>query len=81
MPKIVRVDALDGDTIDIQLENSNIILLNLRPLKNDPVFTALWEDDRILYPKTDGDSVFWHGGPKLTLEEVFCHLGASEKKP
>ncbi len=71
MPTIVRVGALEGgDKLDIQLSNDSVILLDIKALLRYPRFSALAEDDRVLYPRTDGDTVYWRNGPSLTLDEM-----------
>ncbi|MCL2748160.1 MAG: hypothetical protein FWE59_05840 [Oscillospiraceae bacterium] len=72
MLTIVRVGMLDGNTLDVQFSNNNILLLELTPLMQRPEFSQLIEDDRILYPKTDGQSVYWRDGPGLTLEDIIA---------
>ena len=72
MIKITQVGALDGDTIDIHLSDGSAVLFCLGPHLDDSRFEKLREDDRILYPKTDGEHVYWRDGPVLTLEEVFA---------
>ncbi len=71
MLKIVGVGALGDNSIDVHLSNGTIILLCLTPYLREPRFAQLSEDDRILYPKTDGDYVFWQRGPRLSIEEIF----------
>lgn len=70
MAYIVRVSALDDDTIDIELNNGNLILLDMKPLMAIQEFAELREDNRLLYPKTDGRGVFWKDGPSISLEEA-----------
>lgn len=67
---IVRVDALESDVLDIEFSNGNTLLLKLSMLASLPGFESLPEDDRILYPKTDGESVYWHDGPRLALADL-----------
>ena len=74
MIKITQVGALDDNTIDIHLSDGSAILLNLDRYLDDPRFTSLMEDDRILYPKTDEESVFWRDGPRLPLDEILTML-------
>jgi len=61
---------LDDNTLDVQFNNDNIVLLNMNLIIEKPEFRALLEDDRILYPKTDGDTVYWREGPRLTVDEI-----------
>lgn len=70
MPGIVRVGALDGNTIDIELDNGNILLLNMNLLKSAPAFAPLFEGWWLLSPLTDGASVYWQDGPRLTVAEA-----------
>lgn len=74
MLKIVRVGAIDSDTIDIQFSNGNIVMIELAHIKGDPEFAPLWEDEQILHPKTDGDSIYWHDGTRLTLTKIMEFL-------
>lgn len=74
MLKIVRVGAIDSDTIDIQFSNGNIVMIELAHIKSDPEFTPLWEDEQILHPKTDGDSIYWQDGTRLTLAKIMEFL-------
>lgn len=79
MAKIVRVDALDSDVVDIELGNGHTVLLDMTPKRHDPAFAALWEEGAIVYPRTDGTRVFWLdtvGGPSVSLEEIFEMLRA-----
>lgn len=78
MLKILRVGIVGDDMLDVQLNNGNILMLELAPLLSLPGFSPLKEDDRILYPKTDGDCVYWREGPKLLLNELIDML-ESEK--
>lgn len=74
MPKILRVGIVGDDMLDVQLSNGNILMLELAPLLSLPNFSPLKEDDRILYPKTDGACVYWREGPKLLLNELINML-------
>lgn len=74
MPKIVRVGALDGNTLEIEISNGSIILLNADLLLAKPPYAHLAVDDRILYPHTDGRILYWNNGPSIGLEEVIALL-------
>ena len=75
MPQITRVGALDGDVLDIDLSNGNSILLSVKPILALPGFESLREDDRVLYPKTDGLAIYWQSGQRITLSEIIAMLG------
>jgi len=68
--KIIRVGALDGEKLDIELSNGSLILLDLQPLLRERRFDVLLEDDRILYPKTDGNRIYWKNGPSITIDQL-----------
>jgi len=80
MLKILRVGIVGDDMLDVQLSNGNIVMLELRPMLKQPRFAPLSEDDRILYPKTNGETVYWREGPTLTLDEITAMLRAVEGK-
>ena len=76
--RFVRVEAADRSSIDIQLSNGNIVILETKFILELPGFAGLAEDDRILYPKTEGETIFWHDGPRpLTVGEVLALVGKS----
>lgn len=76
---IVRAQAIGNDALDIALSNGNIILLQTDIVLAQPGFEALAEDDRVLYPKTDGDSIWWRDGPRLGIAELFTLMGNNTK--
>jgi len=80
MPSIVRVDTLDNQTLDIELSNGNLILLNIVPLlQGNGAYTALSRQKLLPRPQTDGKKIFWaNNGPYLELEEIFALLGRQE---
>jgi hypothetical protein len=74
MQKITRVDSLHDETIDIELSNGSIILLDMKPRQNDPAFARLWPDGLIAHPRTDGFKIFWgdlEDGISISLDSVF----------
>lgn len=77
-PRIVRVGAIGDDALDIELSNGNIILLQTALILALPGFEGLREDDRILYPKTDGECVYWRDGARLKLDEILTLTGSGE---
>lgn len=68
--RIVRVDAMESDVLDIELSNGNTLLLKIEAVLGLPGFAKLNEDDRILYPHTDGKSIYWRGGQRLSVEDI-----------
>lgn len=71
MPRIIRVDVLDDDTLDIELSNGNLILFKLRSaMEGSRDFAKAMAQIAGRKPVTDGVSVYWAGGPSLTLDRV-----------
>lgn len=70
MLTILRVGIVGDDMMDVHLSNGNIVMLDLRKLCGEPAFASLLQDDRLLYPKTDGNSVYWREGPRLVIKEI-----------
>lgn len=66
--------------LDVQLDNGNILMLELAPLLSRAGFAPLKEDDRILYPKTDGECVYWRNGPRLSVDEIMGLLLREKSK-
>lgn len=79
MSKIKNVSSVGGDMLDIHLENGNILMLDTHWLLNLPDYAVLREDDRILYPHTDGSDIYWNGGPRISLEDIFALMTANRK--
>lgn len=72
--KIIRVEALDGDTFGITLESGHTILLELGDRIHEPAFAALIERGDFCKPLTDGEKICWPGGTSITLEEILAML-------
>lgn len=73
--KITNVSAEAGNgtfgiSIGIHLDNGQIIFLSLESKSSDPAYIELYRDRRLLKPKTNGDSIYWQDGPRLTFEEI-----------
>lgn len=70
MASIVRVHAMDEAMLDIQMDNGHIILLDLKPLADSACLPGLMENDAYIYPKTDGQRIFWPGGAEISLRQI-----------
>lgn len=71
MLQITRVDILDGQTLDIELSNGHLILFDTRCLpKSDHRYDGLGALELLPRPGTDGRSVYWRDGQRITLEEI-----------
>lgn len=73
MSEILKVCS-GGGMIEVHLQGGNLLMLDCEVLLRQERFRALSEDDRILYPHTDGSCVFWKDGPRLSLSEVLSLL-------
>lgn len=75
MLQITRVDILDGQTLDIELNNGHLILFDTQSLpKTDHSHDSLWDLELLPRPSTDGQSIFWQNGPRITLTEILGWL-------
>ena len=81
MAKIVYATADYDDSLPvfkaaiiIHLENTQVLLLSIESKANDPEFAVLREGSRILDVKTDGGSIYWADGPRLTFGEIIDML-------
>ncbi|MFA9379309.1 MAG: hypothetical protein ACERKZ_21570 [Lachnotalea sp.] len=80
MLQIIRVDTLDHQTLDIELNNGHIILFDMEKLlKQNPVFLSLQKQEVLPCPKTDGISLLWKGGERLWLSDIINMLQEDKK--
>ncbi len=76
MAKIRMVDAtcqgegVSGILLDICFTNGQVVILPLVGKAHDPNFMELLVNNRLFYPKTDGERVYWNDGPSLTCAEI-----------
>lgn len=73
-PKIMRVEAFDGDTFGITLDSGHAILLELGHRIREPAFAALIESGDFCKPYTDGKAICWPEGVSIPLEEILSML-------
>jgi hypothetical protein len=75
MLQIIRVDIVDGQTLDIELNNGHLILFDTRRLPEaNHTYDQLRDLEVLPRPNTDGRSIFWRDGPRLGLEEILNWL-------
>ena len=75
MLRITRVDIVDGQTLDIELNNGHLILFDTRRLPDkDHSYDSLRDMEVIPRPNTDGQNIFWQEGPRLALEDILRWL-------
>ncbi len=70
------IDSLPifGAAIIIHLDNTQALFLSLEPKASDPAFNVLRDDKRLFAVKTDGSSIYWADGPRLTFDEIMGML-------
>lgn len=73
-PRIIRAEALDGDTVGVALQSGHTILLELGSRIREPAFAALIESGGFCKPYTDGKAICWPGGVSIALEELLAML-------
>ena len=83
MAKITWVSADYDDTLPVfgaalivHFDNSQTLFFSLESKANDPEFAALCKDGRLFKAQTDGESIYWPDGPRLTIEEIMEMLQA-----
>lgn len=77
MLQIIRVDIVDGQTLDIELSNGHLILFDTQNLpKTNHNYDSLRNLELLPRPNTDGRSIFWRDGPRIALEEILGWLSA-----
>lgn len=76
----IKAVRAEGGMIEVHLENGSILMLSCAPMLEQERFAALAEDDRIYYPHTDGESIFWRDGPKLSVKEILQLLKQKEEE-
>lgn len=81
MLKITRVDILDGQTLDIELNNGHLILFDTQRLpKADHSYDSLRDLDVLPRPNTDGQNVIWRDGTRITLSDILGWLSMQTVK-
>ncbi len=63
-------EGLPGIRLDIHLYNGQTLLLSLKSKQNDPAFQRLYRDGELTCPRTDGDSIYWRDGTRLSFPEI-----------
>ncbi len=75
MLQITRVDIVDGQTLDIELNNGHLILFDTQRLpETDHSYDSLRDLEVLPRPNTDGQSIFWRNGPRIALGEILHWL-------
>ena len=59
-----------GVSMIVHLDNTQVLFLSIESKAGDPAYEALHNDKRLFAVKTDGDSIYWMDGPRLTLDEI-----------
>jgi len=73
------VDIVDDWTLDIELSNGHLILFDMRYLmETNPAYDILRKLEVLARPNTDGQSIYWLDGPRLTLEEIMSLLNRQD---
>ena len=71
MIRITKVIALEDYCLEIQLENGNNVILNLKSRLNTVRFGLLEEEDVFRSATTDGRCVRWGNKLELSVSEIF----------
>ncbi len=80
MLQISRVDTLDDQTLDIELNNGHLILFSMKSLlEHDPAYASLRGKVPLPCPVNQGVSIHWQGGPTLMLEDLLVLLANQDE--
>ena len=63
-----------GVSMIVHLDNTQVLFLSIESKADDPAYEALNNEKRLFAVKTDGDSIYWMDGPRLTLDEIMDML-------
>lgn len=78
--RIERVEAMDKYSLDIQLSNGNLIVLQTRLILGLPGFAYLAEGNLVLRPETDGGTIHWKNKSQiLTVDEILALVGKPDR--
>lgn len=80
LPTITGVDSLDSDCFDVTLSNGHVLLLDFSGRIHEPAFAALIKARLFDRPQTDGERLYWPGGPSFTLPEIFDMVMSRERQ-
>ena len=87
MTKIFAVSADYDETLPvfgavmiIHLENKGCLFLPLESKARDPAYDVLRDDKLLFNVKTDGNSIYWQDGPRLSFGEIMEILWDSSKE-
>ena len=77
MAKITYVSAdyeetlpVFGAVVIVRLDNNGSIFISLESKADDPAFDILRDNKRLFAVKTDGESIYWTDGPRLSFDEI-----------
>jgi len=77
--RITRVDTVDDWTLDIELSNGHLILFDMQQLLgSDSAYAILQKSEVLPRPSTDGQSIYWRDGPRLSLEKIMTLLNRQD---
>ena len=67
-----------GAGVIIHLDNTQTIFFSLEEKATDPAYIALLKGKRLFDVKTDGESIYWPDGPRLSFGEIMEILCAEK---
>lgn len=81
MLEITRVDIVDGQTLDIELNNGHLILFDTQYLPTiNSRYNSLRNMEVLARPNTDGQNIFWLDGTKINLEDILHWISMQKSK-
>ena len=59
-----------GAAVIIHLDNTQTIFFSLEEKATDPAYIALLKGKRLFDVETDGESIYWQDGPRMSFGEI-----------
>lgn len=79
MIQITRVDIVDGQTLDIELNNGHLILFDIQRIPEAKHKYDVLNNLNVLpRPYTDGMCIYWQNGLHISLDEIIRWLSIYE---
>jgi hypothetical protein len=63
-------ESISDVLLDIHFMNGQTVIIPLGDKARDPCFIALFQDERLFSPQTDGECVYWPDGSRLSCAEI-----------
>lgn len=70
-PKAINVKPKEDYILEIEFDNGEVKLFDVKPYLNHKAFEALKDIDKFNKVKVDGLSIVWENGPDICPDELY----------